>query len=76
VIQRGGSFGLPLETAEGLRVVGEFVGKELEGDVAAELEVFRLIHNAHTSATDLLDDAVVRDGLADHSESALSAPPY
>jgi hypothetical protein len=43
VIQRGCGFGLPLETAEGLSVVGEFVGKELERDVATELEVFRLI---------------------------------
>jgi hypothetical protein len=34
VIQGGRSLGLPLEAAEGLCVVGEFVGKELQGDVA------------------------------------------
>jgi len=43
MFQGGHSLGLPLETAENLRIVGEFVGKELQGYVAAELEVFRLI---------------------------------
>ncbi len=47
VVQGGRSFGLPLETAESLRVVGEFVGKELQGDVATELQVFRLVDHTH-----------------------------
>src|SRR5689334_8556081 len=34
VVQRGRSLGLTLKTAEGLYVVGEFVGKELQSDVA------------------------------------------
>src|SRR6476660_1126508 len=42
VVQRGRSLGFPLETAKSLCVVGEFVGKELQRDVATELEVFRL----------------------------------
>ena len=46
--------------------MGEFVGKELQGDVATELQVFRLVHNTHPAPTQLLDNAVVRDGLADH----------
>ena len=32
-----------------------------------ESGVFSLIHHTHTAATELLNDAVVRDGLADHS---------
>jgi len=66
MIQRGRSLGFPLEAAEGLCIVGEFVGKEFQGDVTTELEVFRLVDHAHSPATDLAEDAVVRDGLADH----------
>ena len=37
-----------------------------------EVGVFRFIDNTHPSAAKLLDDAVVRDGLADHClETAL-----
>jgi len=39
-------------------VVGEFVGKELQGDVATELEVFRLIHHTHPAAANLAEYAV------------------
>src|SRR5208283_3941821 len=56
-------------------VLGEVVGKELQGDVAAELQVFRLVHNTHPAAAELLDDAVVRDGLADHAEEACFSGP-
>jgi hypothetical protein len=28
--------------------------------------IFRLVDNTHTAATELLDDPVMRDGLADH----------
>ena len=59
MVQRGRSLGFPLETAEGLRVVGEFVGKELQGDVATELEVFRLVNHAHSAASDPAEDAVM-----------------
>jgi len=40
VVQRGCRLGFPLKTAEGLRIVGEFVGKELQRDVTTQLEVF------------------------------------
>ena len=63
VVQRGRSLGLPLETAEGLCVVGEFVGKELQGDVATELQVFCLVHHAHAPTADLAEDAVMRNRL-------------
>jgi hypothetical protein len=59
----GRSLGFPLETAESLCVVGEVVGKELQGDVATELQVFRLIHNSHAPAADFAEDAVMGDRL-------------
>ena len=59
VVQRGRNLGFPLETAEGLCIVGEFVGKELQRDVATELEVFRFVDHTHAPAADLADDAVM-----------------
>jgi hypothetical protein len=38
----------------------------LEGDETVEACVFGFIDNAHAAATQLLDDVVVREGLADH----------
>ena len=48
---------------ESLRIIGEFVGKKLQGDVATELQVFRLIHDAHSPAADLAEDAVMGNRL-------------
>jgi hypothetical protein len=63
VVQRGRSLGFPLETAEGLCVVSEFVRKEFQGDVAAELQVFRLIDHTHTPAADPAENAVMGNRL-------------
>ena len=63
VVQGGRSLCLPLKATEGLRVVGEFVGKELQGDVATEFEVFRLVDDAHPAAADLAEDAVMGNRL-------------
>jgi len=63
VVQRGRSLGFSLETAEGLRIIGEFVGKELQSDVATELKVFSLIHHAHAPAADLAQDTVMGNRL-------------
>ena len=63
VVQRGCSFGFPLEAAERLRVVGKFVGKKLQGDVATQLEVFRLVDHTHAPAADPAEDAVMGDRL-------------
>jgi hypothetical protein len=46
-------------SGESLCVVGELVGKELQGDVPTELEVFRLVDHAHSPAADLAEDAVM-----------------
>ena len=43
--------------------MGEFVGKELQGNVATELQVFRLIDHAHAPAPDLAEDAVMGNRL-------------
>jgi len=40
--------------------------EETQGDEAAQPRVLGLIDHAHATATEPLDDAVVRDGLVDH----------
>jgi hypothetical protein len=68
MIQCRSSFGFALKAAEDLRVFGYLVGQELEGNKPAKLQVLGLVHHAHPTAAELLDDAVVRDGLADQLE--------
>src|SRR5882672_7437266 len=75
MVQRGGSLGFALEAAECLRIFGNVVGQELEGNEAAELQVLSLVDHTHASAAELLNDAVVRDGLADHREDSRCARP-
>jgi hypothetical protein len=50
---------------QGLRIAREFIGQKFQGDKAAKLGVLSFIDNTHSAATELLDDAVVRNGLAD-----------
>jgi hypothetical protein len=43
-------------------------GKQLEGDETMHSRVFGFVDHAHPDATELLDDTVVRDCLADHAQ--------
>ena len=63
VVQGGRGFGFPLEAAESLCVVGEFFRKELQGDVATELQVFRFVDHTHATTADLREDAVMGNRL-------------
>jgi hypothetical protein len=67
MIQRGGGLGFSLKAGECLRVFSYTIRKELEGDESPELYIFSLIDHTHTASAQLLDDAVVRNGLADHT---------
>jgi hypothetical protein len=66
MIEGRGSASLAAETLHRLRIARHFVGKEFEGDEAAEVGVFRLVDDAHAATAQLLDNSVMRDGLADH----------
>ena len=57
---------LAAEALQGLGIVGDIIGQELQGDKTMQPGVFRLVDDAHAAAAKLLDDAVVRDGLANH----------
>jgi hypothetical protein len=65
VIEGRGGLGFTLEAGEDLRVAGYIVGKKFKSDKAMKTSVFRFVNDAHASATELLDDAVVGDGLSD-----------
>ena len=47
------------------RYRGQFFRKKLQRDMTAQLEVFSFVHDTHPAATDLREDTIVRNGLAD-----------
>ena len=65
VIEGRGGLGFPFKTGEGLGIFGNFVGEEFQGDKATKACVFGFVDNAHASAAEFLQDAVMREGLAD-----------
>jgi hypothetical protein len=68
MIKRRGSPSFPAKTFEGLGIASDFFGQELQGHKATETCVLGLVDNPHTTATEFLRDAVVRDGLTDHAQ--------
>ena len=66
MVQCRGGLCLALEAAERMWIFGYIIGQEFEGYEAAQLNVLGPIHHPHPAATQLLNDAVVRNGLADH----------
>ena len=67
MVQRRGGLRLALKSFEGLRVLRDFLGQELQRDEAVQVGVLGLVHHAHSTAAQLLDDAVVRDGRVNHA---------
>ncbi len=66
MVQRGCGAGFPSEPFHRVRVFGEFFRQELQGHGTAQVHVLGLVHYAHTSSTEFLKDAVMRDRLANH----------
>ena len=71
MVERGGGFGLALESFSDAVIRNEMSRQELEGDQAFELGVFGPINDTHAAFAELVGDAVVRDGLADHPKRRL-----
>ena len=69
MVQRGSCLGLTPKTLQSLGILGEFFRQELQRHEAPRSRVLSLVHHTHTAAPELLDDAVVRDGLADHPQA-------
>jgi hypothetical protein len=67
VIESGSCSRLTAKAFQRLRVFRHFVWQEFKGDKSAEFGVLSLVDHPHAAAAEFLDNAVVRDGLADHS---------
>jgi hypothetical protein len=65
MVQGGSGLCFTLETGQSLRIPGQIIGKEFEGDKPMQASVFRLVDHAHAPTTELFDDAVVGNGLPD-----------
>src|SRR6059036_3061974 len=71
MVEGGRGAGFTLEAFERLAIARKLLGQKLQGDAAAEARVFGLVHHAHAAAPELLEDAIVGDGLADHGGSPM-----
>ena len=66
MVQRRSRLRLALKAAERLGILGHFIGQELEGDKAMQPGVFGFVNHTHPAAAQLVDNAVMRNGLPDH----------
>ena len=69
MIQCRSRLGFALKAAECRWVFGYVVGQELQGNKPSELHILCFVNYTHPTTAELLNDAVVRDGLADHLSS-------
>jgi len=74
VVEGGGGASLALEAFLCLVAGEQPLGQELERHLAAEAGVFGLVDHTHPPAAELLEDAVVRDSLADHDSPRGDCP--
>jgi hypothetical protein len=64
MIQRGSGFGFAAEALNGGGILGERFRKKFDGDKTVEARVLRLVNDAHAATTEVFEDAVVGEGLA------------
>src|SRR6266571_1994103 len=69
MVQGGSCPRFPLKSFQRLMIGREPIGQELQSNVAAQTQVFGLIDHTHAAATQLLQDAVMRNGLANHGRT-------
>src|SRR5579883_2903075 len=72
MIQKGSGTCFTSEALQSNRVLCEVFGKELQGDAAAKAHVLGLIDDTHPTAAQLLENTIVRNGLADHGKNSRS----
>src|ERR1700730_12978123 len=71
MVERGSSTSFAAKAFERLWVFSYILGEELQSDKATKFGVLGLVYDTHPAAAQLLDDAVVRNGLADHKDGAM-----
>jgi hypothetical protein len=70
MVQGKGGLRFPLETDEGVRVSSNLIWQELQSHEAVQFYILSLVDDTHPTTAELLDDAVVRDGLADQFDNS------
>ncbi len=73
VVEGGRSAGFALEAFQRLLVVGQIFGEKFQRNETSQSGVFGLVNNAHPAATQLFENAVVRDRTTNHSGQLLGA---
>ena len=66
MIQGRGGAGLALKPFDRTRISRQLLGEEFQRNDAPQPRVFGPVDDAHAALAQLLQDAIVRDGLADH----------
>ena len=66
VVECGRGFGFALETFTAFFIAQQMRRQKLQRHGPIDLRIFGLVNNTHPPFTELLCDAVVGDGLADH----------
>ena len=67
VIENGGGPRFPFKALEGAGVMSQFGGKEFNRNPAAQLQIFGLVDDSHTAASEHLQNPVVGDLSADQT---------
>jgi hypothetical protein len=62
---------LQIATSSQTAILGYVFWEEFESDEAAEASVLGFENDTHAATTELLDNAIMRDGLADHDFAGL-----
>src|SRR5260370_9902939 len=64
MVQGRGRLRFPVKAFQSAGVLSQLFWKKLQSDETAERSVLSLVHHAHPATAELLDDAVMGDGLA------------
>src|ERR1700677_3519922 len=73
MVQGGCGLGFTLKSGERLRITGDSFRQEFQCNETMKARVLSLVDHTHPAAAQLLDNAVMRDGLADHEWAQGSA---
>src|ERR1017187_1034523 len=76
MVQLGSSARFPHKAIERLLVVDHFRRNELQGHVTGQARIFSFIPHAHATTTELSDDVIVGECLADHFEGLSAVGGY
>src|SRR5882762_4463399 len=66
MVEGRGRLRLPLKASQCLGILDDIIGEKFQGDKSAQSYILGPIDDTHSPSAKLLNDAVMRNGLADH----------